>query len=196
MSARAPLAARGRAAILAAVVAVLLVVGIGGYLGWRALDPGRGTFPAVAADLSPRQRSILTVARTEWEHPGPSTKYSDGIDENWCADFVSWVLRRAGYPMSNPNSGSWRIPGVLTLQSYLTTVGRFRAVGDGYRPQPGDIVVYNGGAFGQHTNLVIGVHGDTVETVGGNQRAGIGPTSITVRESGLNDTGVIGYGVA
>ena len=196
MPARAPLTARGRTALLAGLVAVLLLLGVSGYYGWRQVDPGRGTFPAVASDLSGRQRAILTVARAEWQHPGPATKYSQGIDENWCADFVSWVLRHAGYPMTNPNSGSWRIPGVLTLQSYLTTAGRFRAVGHGYRPRPGDIVVYNGGAFGQHTNLVIGVHGDTVDTVGGNQRAGFGPTSITVRHSRLDDTGVMGYGVA
>lgn len=182
--------------LLAAVLVVALVVGVGGYVGWRALHPGRGTFPTVASDLTPRQRSILTVARTEWEHPGPATKYSNGIEENWCADFVSWVLRRAGYPMSNPNSGSWRIPGVLTLQSYLTKAGRFRAVGDGYTPRPGDIVIYDGGGFGQHTNLVVAVRGDTVATVGGNQSVGMARSGITVRESPLDGAGVVGYGVA
>ncbi|NYJ74788.1 CHAP domain-containing protein [Allobranchiibius huperziae] len=191
-----PPRSRGRSVLVAATLIVALLVGAGGYVGWRALNPGRGSFPTVASDLTPRQRSILTVARTEWEHPGPSTKYSNGIDENWCSDFVSWVLRHAGYPMSNPNSGSWRIPGVLTLQSYLTKAGRFRAVGDGYAPQPGDIVIYDGGGFGQHTNLVVEVRGHTIETVGGNQGAGLGRHGITVRQSLLNGTGVVGYGVA
>lgn len=190
------MSARGRSVLLAALLVVVLAVGVGGYVGWRAMNPGRGSFPAVATDLTPRQRSILTVARAEWEHPGPATKYSNGIDENWCADFVSWVLRHAGYPMSNPNSGSWRIPGVLTLQSYLTKAGRFRPVGGGYQPRPGDIVIYDGGGFGQHTNLVVGVRGATVETVGGNQSAGIARHGITVRESRLNGPGVVGYGVA
>lgn len=92
------------------------MVSIVGYLGWHRLQPGRGDFPPMATNLTAPQRSILTVARAEWRSPGAPTKYSQGVPEDWCADFVSWVLREAGYPMSNPNSGSWRIPGVLTLQ--------------------------------------------------------------------------------
>lgn len=172
------------------------MVSAGGYLGWHRLQPGRGDFPAMATNLSAPQRSILAVARTEWQHPGASTKYSQGVPEDWCADFVSWVLREAGYPLSNPNSGSWRIPGVLTLQSYLTRTGRFRPVGDGYRPEPGDIVIYNGGDFGQHTNLVISTSGDRITTVGGNQSAGIGVQTISVRTTALNAAGVIEYGAS
>lgn len=182
--------------MLAAVLVVTTVVSAGGYFGWQGLHPGRGDFPAVATDLRTRQRSILTVARTEWQTPGAPTKYSQGVSEDWCADFVSWVLREAGHPMSNPNSGSWRIPGVLTLQSYLAKAGRFRPVGDGYRPQPGDIVIYNGGDFGQHTNLVISTSGNRITTVGGNQNAGIGVHTISVKTTALNATGVIGYGTA
>lgn len=175
---------------------VAFVVSAGGYFGWQDLHPGRGDFPAVATDLTTRQHAILTVARAEWQTPGAPTRYSQGVPEDWCADFVSWVLREAGHPMSNPNSGSWRIPGVLTLQSYLTEAGRFRRVGDGYRPQPGDIVIYNGGDFGQHTNLVIGTSGNRMTTVGGNQSAGVGVRTISVTKTALTARGVIGYGTA
>ncbi|MEO8748852.1 MAG: CHAP domain-containing protein [Allobranchiibius sp.] len=187
----------GRRLVLSAsAMVVVLIFGIAGYLGWQRLNPGRGEFPGLSAGLSARQKSILAVARTEWQTPGAPTRYSQGVEEEWCADFVSWVVRKAGYPMSNPNSGSWRIPGVLTLQSYLTTTGRFHPVGDGYRPQPADIVIYDGGSWGQHTNLVVSTRGNRITTVGGNQNAGIGIQTISVRESDLNATGVIGYGAA
>lgn len=187
-------ARRVRSEIAAIVLAVALVVGVIGYFGYQQVRPTRGVFPVAATDLTARQSKILDVARTEWHNPGTATKYSQGIEEEWCADFVSWVLRRAGYPMSNPNSGSWRIPGVLTLQSYLQKEGRFRPVGDGYQPRAGDIVIYNGGEFGQHTNVVIDVVGDRIRTVGGNQFAGVGTQSVTVKETQLNQAGVIGYG--
>ena len=185
---------RGRSGTAAFLLVLVLAVGAVGYIGWQQVRPTRGEFPTVAADLSPRQAKILAVARAEWENPGAATKYSQGIEEEWCADFVSWVLRSAGYPMSNPNSGSWRIPGVLTLHAYLKKEGRFRPVNDGYTPRPGDIVIYNGGDFGQHTNLVIDTADGRIRTVGGNQFASVGNQSVTVKDTKLNDTGVVGYG--
>ena len=56
-----------------------------------------------------------------------------GVEEPWCADFVSWIMREAGLPLSNPNSGHWRIPGVYTWQEYYQSQSRFQEVGDGYR---------------------------------------------------------------
>lgn len=185
---------RGRSSAVAFMLALVLAVGAAGYFGWRQVQPTRVEFPVAAVNLTAKQSKILDVARAEWQNPGAATKYSQGIEEEWCADFVSWVLRSAGYPMSNPNSGSWRIPGVLTLQSYLEKQGRFRPVGDGYTPRPGDIVIYNGGDFGQHTNLVIDTKDGRIRTVGGNQFASVGNQSVTVKDTKLGDTGVIGYG--
>ncbi len=188
---------RGRRVLIAAGLVVALLLGVAGYAGWRYVHPGRGEFPAVRSDLTSRQRAVLTVARTEWQHPRPATDYSAGIREDWCADFVSWVMRRAGYSLSNPNSGSWRIPGVYTLQDALRRSHRFHAARTGYRPQAGDIVLYAAGSsVGQHTNLVIDTEGDTLRTVGGNQRERIGKASVTVRSIAVDDRAIVGYGAA
>jgi hypothetical protein len=42
----------------------------------------------------------------------PPEVFSEGTAEPWCADFVSWVMYQAGFSLDNPDSGSWRIPGV------------------------------------------------------------------------------------
>ncbi|SLD27906.1 Uncharacterised protein [Mycobacteroides abscessus subsp. massiliense] len=50
-------------------------------------------------------------------------------------------MRASGKPFSNPNSGHWRIPGVLTLTAYLRDEGRYET--PGYAPEPGDMVLYD-----------------------------------------------------
>jgi hypothetical protein len=50
--------------------------------------------------------------------------FSEGTAEPWCADFVSWVMHQAGFSLDNPNSGSWRIPDVYTMQEYYGSVSR------------------------------------------------------------------------
>lgn len=57
-------------------------------------------------------------------------------------------------------------------------------------------MINNGGDFGQHTNLVINTSGNRITTVGGNQNAGVGVQTISVKETALNATGIIGYGTA
>ena len=97
------------------MLGVVIVVGVvvvaiapSRYLPWDTAE-----FPAVdASALTSDQGRVLELLQSEHEQDRPGTFYSDGIDEEWCADFVSWIMREAGRPLSNPNSGSWRIPGV------------------------------------------------------------------------------------
>ncbi|WP_245662432.1 CHAP domain-containing protein [Nocardia vermiculata] len=124
-----------------------------------------------AGALEPQRDRIIAVTRAEFSNPGAGPKYAQGADEAWCADFVSWVYREAGRPLSNPNSGSWRIPGVSTLQEYFEANGRFAAADSGYRPRPGDVVIYAAASpFGQHTNIVLAADPETLTTIGGNER--------------------------
>lgn len=62
---------------------------------------------------------MVRILGEEYAAQAGMAKYSEGNDEPWCADFTSWVMRASGKPFSNPNSGHWRIPGVLTLTAYL-----------------------------------------------------------------------------
>ncbi|MFI6868576.1 CHAP domain-containing protein [Nocardia sp. NPDC050406] len=186
--------ARSLAAV--AVVTALAILGAVGVLWWQrddapALAGERLTsFPAVDRNgLDDTQIRILDVLRQEFADPGEGPKYAEGVDEAWCADFVSWVMREAGRPLANPNSGSWRIPGVYTLTDYYRAEGRFEA--PGYRAKTGDVVLYaDSSPFNQHTNIVIAAEADTITTVGGNEFGGI-----TIHRYVPADVnGLVGYG--
>ena len=128
--------------------------------------------------LSPEQVKILEIAHQEYEkHPANYDanvlKYSQGQKQAWCANFISWVMKRAGRKYTNPNSGSWRIPGVLTLREYYQAEGRYEDAGS-YKPKPGDVAFYiQESTFAlfrtEHVALVIKVDGNTMTTIGGNE---------------------------
>lgn len=141
--------------------------------------------------LDDRQQRIVALLRQEHQAQNPGKKYSEGIDEPWCADFVSWVMKEAGMPLSNPNSGSWRIPGTYTLRDYYQSSGRFKQAASGYQPKVGDVMFYdNPSPFGQHVNIVIQNNNGMVTTIGGNEPGGIRVYTHTSKDT----TGFIGYG--
>lgn len=174
-------------AVLAVAVCGVLWLAPSRYLPWDTAP-----FPDVdVTALSPTQRQIVQLLETEHADQHPGTYFSGGVDEPWCADFVSWIMRGAGHPLTNPNSGDWRIPGVYTLQEYYESKGLFTPVGRGYRPTVGDVVLYDrGGWIGQHTNIVVAVHGDTATTVGGNEAGRIRVHTVKWDR----DDGVVGFG--
>ncbi len=152
----------------------------------------REQFPQVdASTLSPRQAKIVSILRAEFNTHPSGTKYSQGVSEPWCADFVSWVMKEAGSPLVNPNSGSWRIPGTMTLRDYFKQNGNWHPYGDGYVPKTGDVAIYDGnGPNGQHTNFVVRYANGSLVTVGGNEAG-----AIHVQEHKLDDSlKVIGFG--
>lgn len=173
-------------AVLALVAAGVLWLAPSRYLPWDTTD-----FPAVdTSALSTDQARIVALLRSEHEQQRPGTFYADGVKEPWCADFASWIMREAGQPLSNPNSGSWRIPGVFTLREYYEHEGRFAPVGS-YQPSVGDVVLYNNSSWvGQHTNFVVAVDGDTATTVGGNEMGKIRVHTVDWN----SDSAVVGFG--
>lgn len=194
MSAQPDVRRRRLAVWIAAVVAVLAVAA-GAVLLWvpaRYLPWDTASFPDVdRTALSPMQVKVVDLLEAEHADQRPGTFYSDGAEEPWCANFVSWIMREAGEPFSNPNSGSWRIPGVYTLQEYYESQGRFEAVGNGYTPKVGDVVLYdNEFRLGQHTNFVVAVDGDSATTVGGNELGKIRVHDLDWQSDGA----VVGFG--
>ncbi|AYF72762.1 CHAP domain-containing protein [Nocardia yunnanensis] len=200
---------RGLVLGLVALV-VVSALSVGGVLGVRWWQHGRHEepygpramdgrllhdFPAVdVTALNPDQARVAQVLRQQFEDQSGRDKYSEGVDEPWCADFVSWVMRESGHPLSNPNSGSWRIPGVYTLEEYFRGQHRFEEANNIYRPQVGDVVMYaDSSVFHQHTNIVIAVDSDTITTVGGNEAGESGGVAIhKFRPSGTS--GLVGFG--
>ena len=170
-------------------VAALLVRHPGSVLD---VLPGKPVaFPQLdPAALDPAQARVVDVLQAQYDAQPGGRHFSEGVEEPWCADFVSWVLNEAGRPLSNPNSGNWRIPGVYTLQEYYQAAGRFAAP-DSYRPRTGDVALYaDGSPLGLHANFVVAVDDNAMTTVGGNEEGGI-------RVHTLDDAeiaGILGYG--
>ncbi len=195
-------AVRSRVWIVWAVVVALVGAGAGAVAGdrwWRehstqAAIAGEAltVFPRLdRSDLSPVRKSLVDVLEREFAHPRSGPDYAEGAREPWCADFVSWVMREAGVPLANPNSGSWRIPGVYTLQEYYRGVGRFVPIDADYLPSTGDVLLYDApGPFGQHTNLVLTAANGTVTTIGGNENG-----TVRIHRFRLSEVpGAVGFG--
>ncbi|MGH3724724.1 MAG: CHAP domain-containing protein [Mycobacterium sp.] len=178
-----------RALLLVALVTALVMVA-GGALGFYRSRTATPTFPVVdTTALSPGRAAVVRILGQEYAQQAGMVKYSEGNDEPWCADFTSWVMRQSGMPFSNPNSGHWRIPGVLTLTDYLRREGRFEP--RVYSPQPGDMVLYNQPSpRGQHVNIVLINDNGTLTTVGGGEGRGVGLATYVAAE----DSGITGYG--
>jgi hypothetical protein len=89
-----------------------------------------------------------------------------GLAEPWCADFVSWAWRRAGVPIGFGGLGSDYVP---ELVAWARLSGRWHAARSGYRPRPGDLIVYEaGGSRRGHIGIVVKLRGGRLHTVEGN----------------------------
>lgn len=123
---------------------------------------------------------VVKIANREYqrnkgkaEYGGTIKQYTSGREEPWCADFVSWVYRRAGKAFTGGGEGGWQYPSVVVLKDYFEKKHEFFKPG-AKEPQPGDVAFYIGaetpdGGSAQHVNIVISVDGDTMTTIGGNE---------------------------
>ena len=197
-----------RYAIISATVVLLLLA----LLGILAIQPkiadkllspansvrldrsrGEATFPDIATtNLSPTRQKIISLAKIEFKAQSAGTKFSQGAEEPWCANFVSYIMKQAGAPLKNPHTGGWRIPGTFTLREYYEANGRFKPANSGYQPLPGDVAIYrNSPVFGDHTNIVLKNDNGVLTTVGGNEMNRI--RVFTNRDKQYD--GLLGYGV-
>ena len=149
-------------------------------------------FPSIeTASLNDTQKKVVTLLKKEYATLPAGTKYTEGADEPWCADFVSWIMKEAGAPLISKNNGSWRIDDTPPLREYYESVGLFEAAGSGYSPKVGDIAIYQKPSpFGNHTNIVIKNDNGTITTVGGNESNTIRVRVYTPAE----DMHFLGYG--
>ena len=156
-------------------------------------SPGEAAFPDIdTVNLSPTRQKIISLAKTEFKAQPAGTKFSQGAEEAWCANFVSWIMNQAGAPLKNPHTGGWRIPGTFTLREYYEATGRFKSANSGYQPLPGDVAIYrNSPVFGDHTNIILKNDNGVLTTVGGNEANRI---HMFVNRDKQYD-GLLGYGV-
>lgn len=201
------MASRKRLVVSTFVITIVLVIVSVWFIGYDrvarklhsfgppiVLDSSQGAaeFPDIdIATATSLQAKIVTLTRQEFTLQPPGTKFSEGVNEAWCADFVSWIMNEAGMPLENPNSGSWRIPGTFTLQDYYVTAGRFMAVNSGYEPKLGDVAIYRGSpVFGDHANIILSNRNGVLTTVGGNEDGRI-RVYVNIQK---NYDGLLGYG--
>jgi hypothetical protein len=101
---------------------------------------------------------VACYAEKEWEtwqsgqisHQSLLTSYTDGAPyEQWCADFVSYIYKEAGYPFSNGETNGWDENNANNIVNQGFSVN----YPGSYVPQLGDIGFfdYNGG----HVEIVV-----------------------------------------
>ncbi len=149
--------------------------------------------------LNGQELKLLKILQTEYAKKPVSfdenvLNYSEGEKQPWCANFVSWVMREVGSPYVNPNSGSWRIPGVYTLREYYQSEKRYVKAG-AYTPTFGDVAIYDKTPTNSHTNIVISVDkkAKTMTLIGGNENGRVRVIKNQPYSPGVRD--LVGFGV-
>jgi hypothetical protein len=171
--------------ILAAILFIIIVgvVAVRSLIndnGQSSSPPGSGSpanisesFPTLdTSNFTDSQLALLKLLKEQYVEQNPGSYYAQGANEAWCADFVSWNFMTIKHPFNNPNSGSWRIPGVATLEEYFQAQGVYHKTGEkGFTPRFGDIVIYDTSSptWHQHTNIVLSYNDGKLTTIGGNQ---------------------------
>lgn len=87
-------------------------------------SPGESAFPDIdMANLSPTRQKIISLAKTEFKAQPAGAKFSQGAEEAWRANFVSWIMYQAGAPLKNPHTGDHTNIVLKNYNGVLTTVG-------------------------------------------------------------------------
>lgn len=111
---------------------------------------------------------------------GYRMKYTDA----YCAAFVSYVLGSCGVRVYNEC-------GANKMRRLFAAAGRYRDKTSGYKPQPGDVIIFDwdGNGTGDHVGIVAGVDSaGRVATIEGNTTGGR-----TLRQ--VRSANILGYGV-
>lgn len=103
-------------------------------------------------------QKVACEAATEWAHWQGSNNheallntYTGGTPyEEWCADFVSYIYKQAGYPLTSAYDG-WDENDANNLQNYPEFTEH--QASSGYVPKAGDIAWFN--YDGGHVEIVI-----------------------------------------
>ncbi len=96
------------------------------------------------------------------------SKYSQNQDELWCADFVSWIYKQAGYPIGRSDT-NWRVSSVKSIKDVGHNKNeKFHYHDIRYTPRPGDIAIHLQGTT-SHVNIVTAVEGGKITLIGGDQ---------------------------
>lgn len=170
----------------------LSVDGIVGPATWEALNGNDNNYvPNV--DGSSNVAKFLKVAISQIgykETPINITKYGRwyGMQDEWCAIFISWCANQAGILTSVVP----RFHYCATGASWYRNVGRYRTRTSNYTPKPGDVIFFFNPLKPHpyyHVGIVEYTSGGRVHTVEGNTS-----DQVARRSYSLNDVNIHGYG--
>lgn len=144
------------------------------------LAPVGGTQPAtptVPAGTAGQQMLAVAQAEVGQAEQPPGSNDSPRIEEYrtatvgsyrgapWCAYFVSWAARQAGFPIGDGGNGEGAVEGI---ERWAAQTGRLLPAGA--TPQPGDIILFGG----RHVGIVESVNPDgSLTTVEGNHASAV-----------------------
>lgn len=152
--------------------------------GGSACGAAAGDPASVSKIVEIAQRELAGGAK---ESDKSYHKYTGGVSAQWCAYFVSWVLREAGRPFEE-NNGVF--PAVAQILAYSKSKGTFHPKNEaGFTPQPGDIALYKEGTnpYPSHTNIVISYNpaNNTYTSIGGNESNQVKQANISAQSPAL-----------
>jgi hypothetical protein len=102
---------------------------------------------------------VACTAAAEWtawqadhaNHTALLTAYTDGASyEEWCADFVSYVYKQAGYPFTGGETDGWNENIADNIQNMGFTK---HMASSGYLPKAGDVAYFD--YSGGHVEIVV-----------------------------------------
>ena len=156
---------------------------------------------SAAVNTVPARNAIIQTALAErgvLDNSARMRQYTGRSDQpEWCAYFVSWVLKTSGYPL---RSGSnWRVPAVFrgsdSLKEVFIRMGTYQEYGVGKQtplPRPGDVLIFKRSHTGFFTSF--GPNGE-MRTIEGNSSAAGKPNRVNeVSYEGLRKAGIMGWG--
>lgn len=152
------------------------------YDGNINIDPASNEFLANVLSIAKAELGVLEGS-TRWKIYGESG--------SWCAAFVEWVLKQAGWDKFTSHScNTWR--------NWFMNQGKYGSYGS-YTPKAGDLVFYDGNGDGtsDHIGIVTAVGNNVVYTIEGNTTD---PSKQTTTHGVFAKTkqgkaNIVGYGV-
>lgn len=128
-----------------------------GQTDWRVSTATAGATTASCSKETKGER-VACFAALEWnrwqspsaDHNALLNVYTDGAPyEEWCADFVSYVYKEAGYPFSGGEADGWDESNANLVQN----MGFSMHDANGYVPKAGDVAYFN--YQGGHVEIVV-----------------------------------------
>lgn len=172
------------------MIIILSVSIVGGYFTWK-------TFALTLTTPLSVKIAQNEIGQREWS--SRVLQYSQNNQENWCADFVSWVYMKSGKPLTGSTT-KWRVPlvyqrytGVPNLRDIFMYFRLYKTKETGYIPNPGNVVIFarNGRS---HTGIVEKVvktgYGPIIYTIEGNTST----HDVARRQYSIYDSTIDGYG--